>query len=875
VIDHWYADESTPPQEVVLATLIAANASGVPIIFLDTSYAGITGGKGLYYYKDNVTALGFVAPINYSFGYPSPEFVQVVMLNQSHPLFSGVEPDGDNWFYLADLNNSVYADYLFWTDFTQPVEVIGLINDTEEGVSGIGVALWTSSGGSLWIFLASWAESYYMQYLEPGAEGQYSANTAKVLLNAVSYALAFAPLGKPIAPSFAKALDIVSERSPIKIQKYTNVTVYLDRLPYGYVEGVVKGSDGLILDNATVVVKDTPVSVLTDKNGYFKIWLPEGDYVLCIKKAGYAKTLINVTVDFNTTVDLGVIELMRVPRIAILYDYNGQLKGLIEERLGWYAEDFESPIDFANALNDTFFDAGIWAGYYLAPFPSYEEFKAVMDAINATGKSVIFADQWSSYWYPQFFGYGIRALNEYTGDPAQRMVDDYYGEIYIKIEQSSPLFKGYNVGDMVKILRFNTGGYGTDWAAFKGFSGDVLASLYLGGIEYAGDAIGVKVLPNGAKMVLMASWAPEEYQDIRWWTEDMINIFLNAVKWIAAKPVNVTPSTVEAYVGDTVNFTISGAPANYTFSVSFDSIPVGNVTTDANGTAVFTLKVPVVPGGSHVLYFEGMDESYYGQAIVIVKAKLELSPAEATVPASIAFNATGLPAETIVHIFIDSNYLGSVASDSRGVAAGIVNIPFVGTGKHCIKIMDDSLSVLAKARFNATNSLDQIVMNLSDMLAEFNASIAKIVADESGKVYALVNETGRQILVQLGDVKSLVETKYNELENLIKQVNGSLAGLIQTKSGEIYALINTSSGQILAKITGLEETVSQKSGEILQNLQNIQQSLLDLQNNINANLSQLSQVADAAKSRANQSLAVGSIALIASLASIAVAFKRP
>ena len=863
VIDHWYSNTSYPSWGILMTFLLAVNATGVPVIFLDTPYSGATGMKALWYYYDNVTALGFLAPGDYTSHYPSADKVKIHMLDPNNPIFKNVVPDNDSWFYLANISQSSYTDYMVFVGWNQPVSWVGNISDSYNNVNMSAIGYWTSPGGSLWVILSGWAESFYMQYLVPGGDGMYSKNTGTVLVNAVNVTLTYFFGGShPIKPGFVKAAAL-EPALRLRPEKYTNITVYLNRLPYGYVEATLVGSDGAILSNATVKVEGTPVETTTNGSGYFKIWLPKGNYTLELYKPGYAKTYLNITVKANQTLNLGRVTLKRVPRIAILYDYNGELKALIESKLGWYAEDFEDPVAFADAINSTMFDAAIWAGHYFAPFPSLDQFNKIMAAINATGKNVIFMDQWSSPSYPDIFGYGIRALSEYTGDPSTRNVDDYYGDIYIQITQTSPIFKGYKVGDIVKIINYNTQGYGTDYAAFSGFSGQTVAKLLLGGSEVAGDAVGVKVLPNGAKLVLMASWAPEEYQDVYWWTDDMVNIFLNAVVWVASKPVNVTPSMVEAYVGDTVSFQISGAPANYTFTVSLDGTQLGTITTNANGIASYTLTVPVIPGGTHLIYLEGEDQAYYGEATLVVKAKIVLSSSSATVPASVGYNATGLPANAIVHIYVDGNYLGTTMSSENGVASGVINLPFLNTGEHYVKVVSANYTVLAKAEFQATNSLGTVsgsLGNLLSTLSKMNATLQAIV-DQGGKIYALINTSSGQIIAELGNATSLVNAKYSDLESLIKSVNGTLAGLIKSESGDIYALINTSSGQIIAKI-------NDSTNSIIQQIQNLQSS-------INASLSTVSKQANSAKSRANAGVAVGSIALIAGLAGIATIFRRP
>ncbi|MCE4625726.1 MAG: carboxypeptidase regulatory-like domain-containing protein [Desulfurococcales archaeon] len=881
VVDHWNVNTSTPKWEYLAAFLLLTNMTRVPIVLLDTPYSGVTAVKALYVYHDNVTELGFPAPSNYTYDWPSPEYVRVEMLDPNSSLFQGVIPDNDSWFYLADLDNSSYADYIVFFNWSQPIDFVGNLTDDYNGITAGAVGTWISPGGSLWTILSSWAESYWMQYLEPGSDGMYSLNTMIVLINAVNLSLNYYfNTSNPLPRTVNGILTVKNMLSAHKVtsDKYTNVTIYLDRLPFGYVEGHVYGSDGLILDNATVKVLGTPVETMTNSSGYFKVWLPIGNYTIEISKDGYKTAYINVTVIVNETLNLGDIVLKRLPRIAILYDFNGELKSLIEDSLGWYVKDYSNATDFAEALRSGFFDAGIWAGYYMAPMPSYEEFMDVWDAINETGISVIFLDQWDAAWYyPELFGYGIRALNEYLGDPSYRYTDDYFGDIYIKIEQMSPIFKGYNVGDMVKILNYNTQGYGTDYAVFGGFSGTTLATLWLGGTTMEGDAIAYKVLDNGAKIILMASWAPEEYQDIQWWTEDMIKIFLNAVVWAASKPVTVTPSTVEAYVGDTLTFNITNAPANYTFNVSFDGESLGTVTTDATGSATFTLTVPVVPGGSHSLYFEGVDMLYYGQATIVVKAKISLAEKNITVPGTVGFNITGLPAEAIVHIYIDGNYLGSGRSDDRGVLEGLVNIPIVTDGTHYIKVLNGtSFEVIASTEISTMSYLAKISENIAafngsvsqlvSMLNHMNASLVSIIENKTGEVYALVNTTSGQIKVQLQSINGLVQSSYQDLKALLNSMNGTLVDLITTKTGDVYALVNTTSGQILVKLTDISNKIDAKSQEILNAINNLQSTL-------GQNITGLQQDVGSAKGRANAGVAVGSIGLITALAAIALTLR--
>lgn len=89
-------------------------------------------------------------------------------------------PDYPNRFYLA---TGSYADYVIYnfTDPTGRLAVLGYVWDTgtEYLRFGVGVAEWVSNTGAPWYYLGSWAESYWMQYLESGADGMYTNNTKR------------------------------------------------------------------------------------------------------------------------------------------------------------------------------------------------------------------------------------------------------------------------------------------------------------------------------------------------------------------------------------------------------------------------------------------------------------------------------------------------------------------------------------------------------------------------------------------------------------------------------------------------------------------------------------------------------------------------
>ena len=192
VIDHWYSDGSKPSADTVIAFLQKANELGIGVVFLGAPYAGYTGMLGLYIYNDEIEKAGFPAPDKRDYGWPYADYVTMYVSDTSSPLFSGVSYDaGSKEFYLADTSRSRYVDYEY-VEFTDDSGVSTkayiIYYSWWSYSSGTGVAVWQTPSGATWVYLSTGAESRWMQYLEPGDDGMYSANLAKVLINAVGLA---------------------------------------------------------------------------------------------------------------------------------------------------------------------------------------------------------------------------------------------------------------------------------------------------------------------------------------------------------------------------------------------------------------------------------------------------------------------------------------------------------------------------------------------------------------------------------------------------------------------------------------------------------------------------------------------------------------
>ena len=872
VVDHWKADRSLPSLDEVLALLDAANATNVSLVFLGTSYSSTEGIQALYEHSDGIEAEGYPAPDTRLYAYPSPTSVLVQMLQPDHSIFNGVEPDNDNWFYLADPDNSDYADYVVYNFTDDPgVDVLAYVNDTYNNRYGVGVAIWYTPSGTPWVFLGSWGESYWMQYREPGADGVYSNNTEKVLVNAVS--LGFMPLSRSpkLGKSFADVLEFYYEflkaRNPgdkakpvLGPKAYTKIVVRLDREPHGYVKGRVVGSDGAILVNATVEALDTPMRTMTDASGRFTLWLPLGEYTLRISKEGYKEKTVSVTISSEgQVVNLGDIELVMVPRIAIFLDYSGQIKRLIEDNLGWYAKDYDNIDSLINDLGTGFYNLVIFAGHYSTSLSSdlpRDKFLQALDVAGNKGINIIFLDQWGDY------AYGINALHTYLGDPASRGTGyDESVYIYVRVEKKHPVFKGYDVGDMIQ-LHVRTG---EDYAAFRDFSGEVIGTLYIG-TSYYGDSIAVKETEYGTKWLLMASFAPEEYTPISDWTYDAVTVLLNAIKWMTMKPLTVTVEPSEAHVGDRITVKATGAPDGTEIVFYFRGEEVGRARTAA-GRAEISFTVPVVPGGSYTVEAMSVDELYYGTAVLTVTPKTSISETHVTAPGVVEIEATGLPASEEIEIRLDSNYLTTITTTSSGTLEARINIPLVASGEHQLALSTRTGTILDSTTIYVTSMLEEVYNTLTTEIeakidtvaskvdaarASLSSTLGRIASEIAGlynsidsmeeavnraeqavsslrgefEEYAGIllrvgNSTGSavSILVDLRDKIGYLEEISGELNATLGDLRASLDFIAVNSTGKIYAALDTLKGTLVAKIGEVKEgqqTVLEKLGALLE-----------------------------------------------------------
>lgn len=790
IIDHFTNQSYMLPSITdVLELLGKADQHNVSLIFLGTAYAGYTSIDVLYEYSDEISHYGYpsIASINRNF--TDPYTVIVVPLAPSNPIFQNITLVNNTWFYLADPYNSSHVDYTTVTFIpNMEVEPLALINDTTYGTSGIGIACWASPSGAKWFYLSSWGESFWMQYDEPGIDGMYSNETRTVLQNIIRMIYNSYP-ETYTSPVIHISLEEKEYGSRVIPQSYTFLDIKLERKPYGNLRAVFIGSKGEVPENITVIVLGTPIS-LSLPNNTLETWLPEGNYTILVMAPGYLDKYINITIEANKTTNLGRIELRRIPRIAILYDYNDELRKLITNNLMWYAVDYSNITELVSEAISGFYDVIIYAGYQDASFPSEEEFSLLVSTSIEHSIGMIFLNQWSPS--AEDYGYGINMMSKYLGEPSNITNGITGGEpLRLYVYKNHPVLRGYSPGDIVELM-YDPGINASYYSYFHGFNGTIIGKILVNN-TIKGDLIAVKEYPQGPRWLLLGSFAPFEYENTSSWSLDAVRIFLNGVVWVGLKPLNITLDKHVYHVGDTAVLEISNAPPRTVFNISIDGILIGNVSTDYLGEAIYVFQIPLLPRGRHLLEARSIDGVYYSSTYFYITPSIIVNPRVFNTPAMINIVLLGYSPGAVVSVYIDGNYLARIKTNSSGAASTYVNIPDIVSGIHHLYI------------YNSTNDelIADIILNTTSKTSILETRVSMIEQEIIEINGWLVNITG--------DIAE-IRTQYGLLRIEISKLNMTLLGIIESRTGEIYYVLNTTKGVLLARIDVLQDRLDEIRG---------------------------------------------------------------
>ncbi|MEM4732663.1 MAG: hypothetical protein QXO48_05960, partial [Desulfurococcaceae archaeon] len=516
---------------------------------------------------------------------------------------------------------------------------------------------------------------------------------------------------------------------------------------------------------------------------------------------GYRPRLINVTVEEGVLLDLGDVILPTVLRIATLYDYGDTLKRLFEER-GWYARSYTNISQLTDDILAGMYHVVVYAGYFGVPFPTADEFFRFLNATFEKGVGVVWMDSWGT------FGYGIKVLNLYLGDPPVVGYDWGY-PVYIRVTRSHPILRGYSVGQDVLIVTYSLG----DFSWFTGFSGEAIADTVAGGVV-RGNSIAWKIFDNGVKWVLLSSFAPTQWNLPTDFTTDAWNIICNAVLWAAYKPLNVVVDKPYVRVGETISINITGGPALTEIIVAFAGEEIGRVITDEQGNALLTYTIPLIPGGEYTVEAYTEDQLYYGYTEVTIVPDLKVHPLTVRAPGTVYVEATGLMPYQTVYIYLDGNWLSFVRANISGAFSLVLNIPLVAEGYHSITLIDPD---------TREDIVSQVIVVISQL-----DEITNIVIDIRDRLIALElinlsNVNISTILIKLDDIEARFDEIRSDLGTIMSMIESSRDAVISEIRGgvaELKLYMNESTTTLLIKLESLTSLVESSRSAVIERIEN-------------------------------------------------------
>lgn len=547
IFNRWSSSSGPASADELLSFIQAIDIRDIPLLILDAGYTSYTGGDAFYDYKDDLTAAGYPAPLDYIQHYPGPDYVLVDPVDATHPIFNGV-PDP---YYLGDPSSS-YIDYITYPDFSLSVVRLAWLNDTQNSVEGYAIAEWTASGGESWIFMPCGGSGYWVRYTEMASDGQYSSDQATVFINTVNYLVT---TGNPHQP------------------------------PKGVVYGYVFDADtGDPIPNA--IVYAGAVSNTTNASGYYELHLEEGTYNVTAEAITHRPQTVEITVTAASRIEQN-FTLTRKPKADIYVaivgdyaDYSGYGKDLYNY-LSWnysavYYTDF---YDFLSHKDDYSWDVIVlqWLG---SSDPDINDFIDFLKWADSNNIPLIILDEWWLGRPAGYYMYNYRSDIDSAGyvAPSGRTEssDDTTNVDIVVVNTTHPLFNG--VPSTYKITNYST----TYYAYYSGFTKPVyeLADLYLSGSR-AGIAIAEWKAPQNESWIFIsyATNIKHHYNvsdTYGFYTNEAKKVLVNAIDYAASTKRPPVFVKLYGYVKDQVDNPLPG--------VKVELLEAGLVNyTDSNG----------------------------------------------------------------------------------------------------------------------------------------------------------------------------------------------------------------------------------------------------------------------------------------------------
>jgi hypothetical protein len=177
----------------------------------------------------------------------------------------------------------------------------------------------------------------------------------------------------------------------------------------------------------------------------------------------------------------------------------------------------------------------------------------------------------------------------------------------------------------------------------------------------------------------------------------------NSVTYTVYEKITISPAT--GAVGSTTVVTGTGFAASTTVSFFFNDVATGGTaTTDTNGGFTYSLTIPSVSSGSHIIRAQD-SAGNSDMKTYTISQKITVSPASGNVGSGITISGSGYsPGSVVTFFFDDVNFGAPVTVTSGGGFSSIATIPVAYRGIHSI-LAQDSGGGSSAATFSVTGKM--------------------------------------------------------------------------------------------------------------------------------------------------------------------------
>ncbi len=542
----------SPSVENLTNLLKALDARNIPIIILDT-WGSSSAGYYMYEYMDNLTALGYPAPVYREEHYPSDVYVNATF--PEHPIFNGVSFDTGSIY-------RIYSDSPYWVDYAgyvfHPMRNLSILANISSSYGSLeSIAVWIAPGGERWVFL-SYGGSRWGGYLYPGDDFDFSDAAKQVFVNIILYAnnthglingtitlkVYDARTGLPVSSAAVSVpglgLTVYTDSAglallslppgpwTIMINKsgYFNKTIHISSVeyantslieymaPYAYITGYILDAEtNAPIANATITITSLSGRIIVHSglDGEYSAVVPALPSTISVEHPLYHAKTITGVVFAPREVKVLNITVTRIHNMVILIgdeDDHDLLQFL--ETSGFYVEYYDNLSAALDRIN-TGVDVGVVIFNQFDSSPSLTDLLGFIHVLDERNISLVILDTWS---YSYSGGY---VMYEYKDDllsngypaPSTRSVG-YTGSVeYIKYEVKIPLYPFTYDLDYNEAPVASPDSGEVDYAYYT-FPSNVLVdnvAVLKDGDTVLGTAIAVWYAPGGEKWIYMSAWS--------------------------------------------------------------------------------------------------------------------------------------------------------------------------------------------------------------------------------------------------------------------------------------------------------------------------------------------------------------------------------